>query len=57
MDKLTKSYRMSELDQIQPDQHGFKAQIQVVGIGSKTKWLSITDEELKDLKKLLSGGK
>jgi len=57
MDKLTKQYRWSELEQIQPNQQGFKAQIQVVGIGGKTKWLSITDAELKALKKLLTKGR
>jgi hypothetical protein len=56
MDKLTRHYRKSELEQIQPNQGGFKAQIQVVGIGGKTKWLSITDEELAKLKTLLTDG-
>ena len=57
MDKLTKQYRFNELAQVQANQHGHKAQIQVVGIGGKTKWISITDEDLAKLKVLLTGGK
>jgi hypothetical protein len=57
MDKLTKQYRFNELDQIQSNQHGHKAQIKIVGIGGETKWLSITDKELAELKNMLTGGK
>ena len=55
MDKLTKHYRKSEVSQVQENQHGFRAQVKIVGIGGETKWLSITDAELKAIKKILTG--
>lgn len=55
MNAITKHYRTMEIGQIQDNQHGFKVQLKLVGIGGETKWLSITDKEFQKIKKVLTG--
>lgn len=56
MDKLTKNYREVELKEIYLHSV-YNARIQISsGEGNKTKWISLTNPELVELKKLLTRG-
>lgn len=55
MDTLTKNYRRSEIETLSVRHPIYKAQIQIVDNHGRTKWLSITDNELQAIKKILTG--
>ena len=55
MDKDTKAYRESEFQNISMRHPLYKAQIQITDNHGRTKWLSITDDELLAMKKILTG--
>lgn len=57
MDTLTKNYRRSEIEALSMRHPIYKAQIQIVDNHGRTKWLSITDDELQAIKKILLGDK
>jgi hypothetical protein len=56
MDTLTKRYRESELDAISCMHPIYKASIKISDNFGQTKWLAITDDELKLIKEVLTKG-
>lgn len=57
MDESTKNYRTDELDELMsygPPTESYRVKV-IGGFNSETKWLSITDEELRDIRGILTG--
>lgn len=55
MNKITKEYRESELNTISMRHPVYKAAIKIIDNHGTTKWLSIGDDELLAIKKILTG--
>lgn len=53
IDKITKNYRKSELKYISFNSGEYKPSIKICRAASSTKYLSITEEEFNEIKKIL----
>lgn len=53
MDKLTKSYRTTQLNRVENNHPIYLRTLKIIGMGGQTNWLDITSVEFKAIKKIL----
>lgn len=57
MDKVTKKYRINQFNKVFtiPASCDYSPKIKIITPAGETKWLDITQEELLEIKKILTG--
>lgn len=54
MDKLTKSYRISQFDRVTTEYSEYKTMIKIIKPNGETKWMDIEESEFEKIKKILT---